>query len=141
MEEKIKIGLFRIELDTYWSQFDGLFDKLKSFQQRIKNRLEQSYTEVVGAGMVDNPDKAIATAGLFQKSREWFSISNECTSNDIEQTALSSVALDRLAEKFRLGALAYYYEGEGEVKSRTLASLCCWKRAYYFKDQQISRTI
>jgi L-arabinose isomerase len=65
MAEKVKIGLFGIGLDTYWSQFDGLLDKLNSFQGRIKKHLEQSETEVVDAGMVDSPDKAIAAAGLF----------------------------------------------------------------------------
>ena len=68
MGNKVKIGLFGIGLDTYWSQFDGLLDKLKSFQHRIKIHLEQSETEVVDAGMVDNPDKAIAAAGLFRES-------------------------------------------------------------------------
>ena len=68
MEKKIKIGLFGIGLDTYWAQFNGLLTKLESFQLRIKDRLEQSGTEVVDAGMVDNPDKAIAAAGLFNKS-------------------------------------------------------------------------
>jgi len=285
MENKVKIGLFGIGLDTYWSQFDGLLDKLKSFQLRIKDRLEKSGTEVADAGMVDNPDKAIAAAGLFQESgvdliflnistyalshnvlplirrvscpvivlnlqpseaidyekfnsigdrgkmtgewlsycqscvtpelasvfnragikyhlitgyldeeyvwneikewieacsvmkvmknnrvgvmghyyngmldvysdvtmlaaafgshfeliefgvlkslrekvsgdevgskidrfKDWFNVSKECSSGDIEQAALSSVALDRLAGKFRLGALAYYYEGEGDA--------------------------
>jgi len=68
MEKKIKIGLFGIGLDTYWAQFNGLLAKLESFQLRIKDRLEQFGTEVVDAGMVDNPDKAIAAAGLFNKS-------------------------------------------------------------------------
>jgi L-arabinose isomerase len=68
MGNKVKAGLFGIGLDTYWSQFDGLLDKLKSFQVRIKEHLEQSGTEVIDAGMVDNPDKAIAAAGLFLKS-------------------------------------------------------------------------
>jgi len=68
MDNKIKIGLFGIGLDTYWAQFDGLLDKLVSFQVRINDRLEQFDTEVVDAGMVDNPDKAIAAARLFQKS-------------------------------------------------------------------------
>lgn len=68
MQEKIKIGLFGIGLETYWSQFEGLLDKLKSYQLRIKNHLEQSNTEVIDAGIVDNPDKAIAAAGLFMKS-------------------------------------------------------------------------
>jgi len=68
MESKVKIGLFGIGLDTYWSQFEGLLDKLKSFQHRIKERLEQSGAEVTDAGIVDNPDKAIQAALLFQKS-------------------------------------------------------------------------
>jgi L-arabinose isomerase len=285
MEDKTKIGLFGIGLDTYWSQFDGLLDKLKSFQAVIKDRLQQYGTEVVDAGMVDNPDKAVETAGLFQKNdidiiflnistyalshnvlpliqrvncpviilnlqpsqaisydkfnsmgdrgkmtgewlsycqscvtpelasvfnragikyhlitgyldekyvwdeikawieacsvmkilkanrvgvmghyyngmldvysditmlaaafgshfeliefgvlkslrekvtgkevsseigrfKDWFNVSKECSSDDLEQAALSSVALDRLAEKLRLSALAYYYEGNGDA--------------------------
>jgi L-arabinose isomerase len=68
MERKVRIGLFGIGLDTYWSQFDGLLDKLKSFQSRIKDHLEQSGAGVIDAGMVDNPVKAIEAAGLFQRN-------------------------------------------------------------------------
>ena len=45
---------------------------------------------------------------------DWFNVSAECSSENITQAALTSVALDRMAEIFRLGALAYYYEGEGD---------------------------
>jgi len=68
MGSKVKIGLFGIGLDTYWSQFGGLLDKLMSYQQRIKERLELSGAEVFDAGMVDNPDKAISAAEFFQRS-------------------------------------------------------------------------
>ena len=68
MEDKIKIGLFGIGLDTYWPQFDGLLDKLLSNHLRIKEKLEHSNAEIIDAGMVDNPEKAIAAAGLFTKS-------------------------------------------------------------------------
>jgi len=67
MNKKLKAGLFGIGLDTYWSQFDGLLDKLNSFQLRIKERLEQSGAEVINAGMVDTRDKAIAAATVFQE--------------------------------------------------------------------------
>jgi len=36
---KTKVGLFGIGLDTYWPQFDGLLDNLKSYQEQIKNRI------------------------------------------------------------------------------------------------------
>jgi L-arabinose isomerase len=44
----------------------------------------------------------------------WFNVSGECPADDIESSARCSVALDRLVEKHGLGALAYYYEGEGD---------------------------
>jgi L-arabinose isomerase len=68
MRDKVKTGLFGIGLDTYWSQFKGLLDRLNSYQQIIKDRLEKSGTEVIDAGMVDNPEKAVAAAGVFQKN-------------------------------------------------------------------------
>lgn len=284
MINKVKIGLFGIGLNTYWSQFDGLLDKLKSFHQRINDHLKDTGNEIFDAGIIDNPDKAIEAAGFFQKNQvsliflnvstyalshnvlpliqrvncpvivltlqpseaidynkfnsigdrgkmtgewlswcqscvtpelasvfnragikyhlltgyldqdfvwneinewievcsvlevlknnrigvlghyyngmldvysditmlaatfgghfellefgclknfrdqvsvdevkskieqftDWFSVSNDCSTEDLEQAALSSIALDRLVEKFRLGALAYYYEGEGD---------------------------
>jgi L-arabinose isomerase len=68
MEIKIKIGLFGIGLDTYWPQFDGLLDKLKSYQAQIRKHLEDCGAEVADAGMVDNPVKAIAAADFFRES-------------------------------------------------------------------------
>jgi L-arabinose isomerase len=50
MTGKVKIGLFGIGLDTYWSQFDGLFEKLKLYHLRIKDQLINSDAEVVNAG-------------------------------------------------------------------------------------------
>jgi L-arabinose isomerase len=63
-----KIGIFGTGLDTYWAQFDGLLDNLKSYQQQIATGITaRTGAEVVDAGMVDNPDKAVAAASLFAK--------------------------------------------------------------------------
>lgn len=61
-----KAGLFGIGLDTYWSQFEGLFENLKNYQHLIKQKLEGFNLEVVDAGMVDNPQKAGEAAELFK---------------------------------------------------------------------------
>lgn len=66
---KTKVGLFGIGLDTYWTQFEGLHDKLKDYQEQIKNRISSFNVEVVDAGMVDNPEKA-RTAADFLKSKD-----------------------------------------------------------------------
>lgn len=62
----IKVGLFGIGLDTYWPQFDGLLEKLKSYQSQISHRIAEYRVEVVDVGMVDNPEKAREAADLLK---------------------------------------------------------------------------
>ncbi|NQY09376.1 MAG: L-fucose/L-arabinose isomerase family protein [Flavobacteriales bacterium] len=66
MSKKIKVGLFGIGLDTYWPQFDGLFDKLVGYQNEIKSKIESFDVEVADAGMVDNPIKAREAADYLK---------------------------------------------------------------------------
>ena len=51
---------------------------------------------------------------LFQ---EVFDIQPDCPRDDIEKAAITSVALDRLVEKYKLGSLAYYYKGTGNIEN------------------------
>lgn len=54
-QQPIKVGLFGIGLDTYWPQFEGLKENLLGYQKRVNERLQSFGTEVVDAGLVDNP--------------------------------------------------------------------------------------
>ena len=63
----MKLGLFGIGLETYWSQFDGLLSRLKEYQQLIRTRIEDMGVTVVDAGMVDNPDKARMAADYLKE--------------------------------------------------------------------------
>lgn len=58
--DQIKIGLYGIGLDTYWSQFEGLYEKLTGYQQAIADRMSAAdrQIEVINTGIVDNPQKA-----------------------------------------------------------------------------------
>lgn len=42
-----------------------------------------------------------------------FDVQPDCSSEDLEKAAITSVALDRLVSKYKLGSLAYYYKGTG----------------------------
>lgn len=64
----VKIGLFGIGLDTYWTQFDGLLEHLRNYQSQIKEKIESFGAEVVDAGMVDNPEKANDAAGFLKSN-------------------------------------------------------------------------
>jgi len=48
---------------------------------------------------------------------ETFDVQEDCPQEDLEKAAITSVALDRLAEKHQLGSLAYYYKGTGNVEN------------------------
>ncbi len=62
-----KIGLFGIGLDTYWNQFDGLLDRLKGYQKHIAYKIEELEVEVVDAGLVDSPMKALEAGDYLKK--------------------------------------------------------------------------
>ncbi len=42
-----------------------------------------------------------------------FDVQPDCLLNEIESSARTSVALDKLAQRYQLGSLAYYYKGSG----------------------------
>jgi len=65
---KIKVGLFGIGLNTYWRQFDGLFERLKSYQELIGEKISKYGVEVINVGIVDTPQKAIEESSILKKS-------------------------------------------------------------------------
>jgi L-arabinose isomerase len=62
-----RIGLFSIGLETYWHQFDGLRDRLLTYNDRISDRLKQHGVHVTNLGLIDNPEKAIAAGHTFRQ--------------------------------------------------------------------------
>jgi L-arabinose isomerase len=61
----LTIGLLGIGLDTYWPQFEGLFERLQGYQQTVFEKLNSGQNRIINAGIVDTPDKANAAAELF----------------------------------------------------------------------------
>lgn len=61
-----KIGLFGIGLDTYWSQFSGLKERLEGYLSIVEKNLANMHPAVINAGLVDNVDMAFKTGKLFK---------------------------------------------------------------------------
>lgn len=56
--------------------------------------------------------------------REEFEVEEDCSREDLLAAATTSVALDRLVNRYRLGSLAYYYKGSGvRENEQTMASI------------------
>lgn len=64
---KTKIGLIGLGLDTYWPQFEGLYTRLCGYQDWIASEMSRPDTEVVNAGIADNPVKAVEAAEDLKK--------------------------------------------------------------------------
>lgn len=59
--------------------------------------------------------------GLFQ---ETFSVQEDCSQPELERAARTSVALDRLVQKYKLGSMAYYYKGAQNSQNQdTISSI------------------
>jgi L-arabinose isomerase len=67
VNQRHKVGLFSIGLDAYWDQFQGLKGRLESYNRQIAAALESFGAEVVNLGMIDTPEKAIASGHAFRQ--------------------------------------------------------------------------
>jgi len=67
INQKVKTGLFGVGLNTYWPQFEGLYERLIGYQNEIAARMKSSGADVVDAGMVDCPEKAAEAANIMRK--------------------------------------------------------------------------
>ena len=47
-----KVGVFGIGLEAYWSQFDGLKERLEGYRWRVEEQLGR-WAQVVSPGLVD----------------------------------------------------------------------------------------
>lgn len=56
---------------------------------------------------------------LFQ---ETFEVQADCSLVELEKSAITSVALDHLVEQHKLGSLAYYYKGTGNIDNEEAIS-------------------
>jgi L-arabinose isomerase len=55
---------------------------------------------------------------------ETFDIQGDCPVEDLKSAAKTSIALDKLVEKYKLGSLAYFYKGTGNPDNEeTIASI------------------
>jgi len=60
----------------------------------------------------------------LKRMYEVFDVQEDCSIEELEKAATTSVALDRLVEKYDLGSMAYYYKGTGNPENEeSIASI------------------
>jgi L-arabinose isomerase len=55
---RLRVGLFGIGLEAYWSQFTGLEERLRGYVARVEEKIAGPGREIVNFGLVDSPERA-----------------------------------------------------------------------------------
>ena len=64
----LKVGLFGIGLEAYWSQFEGLKTRLEGYIEIVAQKINAFDTEVVNLGLIDTPEKAVEAGHQFRQA-------------------------------------------------------------------------
>src|ERR1700733_9825061 len=61
---RLRVGVAGIGLDAYWSQFAGLEQRLTGYLHELENKIAGEKRTIVHLGLVDTPEKSLATGHL-----------------------------------------------------------------------------
>ncbi len=64
----LKVGLFGIGLEAYWSQFEGLQSRLVGYMEIVSQKLSSFDAEIVNLGLIDTPQKAVEAGHQFRQA-------------------------------------------------------------------------
>jgi L-arabinose isomerase len=120
-----KVGLFGIGLAAYWPQFKGLKQRLESYQEVVRKRLEV-HAEVIDAGLVDSASKASAAGDLFASQSVELVIcyvATYATSSQVLPAVQKAHAPVLILNLQPVSALDYSRTGTGEWLANCCA--CC----------------
>jgi L-arabinose isomerase len=77
--------------------------------------------ELAGLRKIVTDEQIQARVQLFY---EQFDIQEDCSIEELERAAKTSVALDVMVDKYQLGSMAYYYKGTGNIDNEdTISSI------------------
>ncbi|HVO71135.1 MAG TPA: hypothetical protein VMT24_13890, partial [Aggregatilineaceae bacterium] len=62
-----KIGIFGIGLAAYWSQFEGLKERLERYQSDVEKHVIELGGAIISAGLVDTAPAALRAGDLFAR--------------------------------------------------------------------------
>ncbi len=61
-----RIGVFGVGFDAYWTQFEGLYEKLLSYHEEFKQIVAENDVEIIDFGMVDSNTLAYETVAKMK---------------------------------------------------------------------------
>jgi L-arabinose isomerase len=91
----------------------------------LESKVFGTHVEIVEVDELSALRREIADGQLAERVeliRQSFDVQPDCSQAELECAARTSLALDLLVEKYRLGSLAYYYKGSGIAENEDALS-------------------
>ncbi len=109
---KVSSGMRKNRMGVLGNYYGGMVDVYSDLA--LQSTVFGTHVEVVEMCELLDIRQSVIKEEIEQKIEEFestFVIDESCSSYEIERAAHTSVALDKLVEKHRLGSMAYYYAG------------------------------
>ena len=122
---KVANIMFNNRLGCMGHYYSGMLDIYTDLTQQYAHfggHIELIEVEELAAlRKMTSPDEMKQRMNLFAAT---FDVQPDCHKEDIEAAAITSVALDKLVAQYKLGSMAYYYKGTGNIENvETIASI------------------
>lgn len=103
--------------------YNGMMDVYSDLTQQAATF--GNHFEILEFGTLKQIRDGVTEHEIHQKIEEFktvFDVSDECQIDELKRAARTSVALDKLIENNKLGALTYYYDGDGDISYQNIVT-------------------
>lgn len=110
---RVKTGMANNRLGVLGHYYCGMLDVYSDMTQQ--SAVFGTHFEIMEMCELHELREGVTPADVTDKIeefRERFEVVSECEQEELDRAARTSVALDRMADRHRLGSMAYYYEGQ-----------------------------
>lgn len=106
----------------YYSGMLDIYTDLTKQYKYFGGHIELLEVEELAALRKEIPNEIMQKR--LQVFYETFDVQEDCDLEELQKAAITSVALDKLVEKYKLGSIAYYYKGTGNADNEeTISSI------------------
>jgi L-arabinose isomerase len=121
---KVAYTMFHNKLGCMGHYYSGMLDIYSDLTQQYA--YFGGHIEIIEVDELTAMRKEVQAPQIADRISEfytYFDVQADCSKKELERAARTSVALDKLVDKYGLGSMAYYYKGIGTDNADTMSSI------------------
>jgi len=115
---KVSNSMFYNRLGCMGHYYSGMLDIYTDLTQQYGHF--GGHIELIEVEELASLRKEVTKGEMMDRLKrfyEVFDVQEDCSNEELEKAAITSVALDRLVKQYDLGSMAYYYKGTGNPEN------------------------